>query len=420
MIVSKGMEAVASAASYVSDNFSIGEMTDGGKQVWDFLTGRSYNESTTEWKELPECVAKEVVVEEDADEGGNKPMEPKDGKGIFVQLRVNSDFSSFLSAERVYYQAQFHLCLYYSLVKKASQIEFPTLYDRARSTSFWEHVDNLESSPYPDMKIGDYALLELCIDCVMLVYLMPHVPKTRSLSTETDVTQCHVAQAFELVYFRLLRHLCALVEAYIDLVDVEAGAMMTLKTATHFLCRSVNRQAEASGAGQVPTDSPPKPTPSTQEPKGEIVISTTKPLRVKVLQKPLDLVEGDRKQISKLPDIKSLQHRRITAWNEHLKRFRDAQYDDRVGLKKELAKLVYLIDPTRFPPEQVYCHVHKRASHAIVVATSLVEKVCTRLYLSQEDLDEGADGELGTATFERWRWIIHNQKLYFRHFSGGV
>jgi len=98
MIVSKGMEAVASAASYVSDNFSIGEMTDGGKQVWDFLTGRSYNESTTEWKELPECVAKEVGEEEEIDEGGTKPTEPKDGKGIFVQLNVDSDFSSFLSA----------------------------------------------------------------------------------------------------------------------------------------------------------------------------------------------------------------------------------------------------------------------------------------------------------------------------------
>ena len=190
------------------------------------------------------------------------------------------------------------------------------------------------------MRIGEYALLELCIDCVMLVYLMPHVPKTRSMSTETDVTQCHVAQAFELIYFRLLRHLCALVEAYIDLVDVEAGAMMTLKTATYFLCRSVSRQVEASGVGQVPTESPPKPTPITQEPKAEIVISTTKPIRVKVLQKPLDLAEGDRKPISKLPDIKSLQQRRVTAWSEHLKRFRDAKYDDRVGLKKELTKLI--------------------------------------------------------------------------------
>lgn len=384
----------------------------------DWLQGKKYNDDVEErdfWLDLPQCCS--------TDEGGDCT--------VFVKLDPETKYVFFLTPERVYYQAQLHLCLYYSLVRRTSTVEFDKIYSSARKSKYWAaYVDNL--SPNLKMHVGDYAILEVCVDCVMLRHLMKRLPKRRT-GLDTSVDQTQIAQVFELIYFRLLRHLSALIEAYIDLVEVEARAMMTLKTAKYLLCRSLNRQHDQSAGNRShpPLGSPPLRTRSSSIDASHSlvdgVISTRRRrVRPSLLQEELVGAIGDNVEISSVSDIKTLHRARVKTWNEQIRTYRSEKYDQQAGLQAELEQLEYLLESNRFPIDKVYYHVHKRAYLAMGLAADIVNKTCMRLYKTKEQLEveeayvdgEESDEQIsGEDVFNRWTSILANMNFHFQHHS---
>jgi hypothetical protein len=403
------------AASFVSENFSL--MSTYAKKARDIVTGNIYNETTDEWNSLPNC----------SGENGR----------IFKELDAKGR-NMFLTDARVYYQAQIHLCLYYSLVQRSETVDFEEIYNAAKTGPYWVYVDNSNVR-----SIGDYALLELCIDCVMLKYLLPHLPKEEAKNlTVNSVKESLIAKVFELVYYRLLRHLCPLIEALIELNGIEsrammtipsARAMMTISSAKFLITRSLNRQSGNQSAGNRKQRlGSPLPELETT-PKADVhatrdgVISTYNGGAVgddvPLLKEVLIPAEGDKKEISEITEIKRLHRDRTQLWGKHLQNFRRKELDKSAGLTDELKVLSTLLTPAVFQGPGVYYHVHKHASVAIGLAEEVVRKVCPLLYVSQEQVDDGYelnDGEaIAEKITEKWIGIVNNVSLAFKHYAPG-
>ncbi len=375
------MDQLKDVASLASGNFSY--LADFVSKAWDTISGKEYNVAGSTWKDTPDC------------------------QGIFKKVDPETKSQKFpLTHERVYYQAQFHLCLYYSLVQKTTTKDFESIYDAAKSTEYWAYVDNSEFKT-----VGEYALLELCIDCVMLKYLLPHLSKTRTLHGETDLEETRLAQVFELIYFRLLRHLCSFIEAYAEIYPENfTRIMMTVKTARFLLTRSLTRQTKKKGAGN---ENPRLGHPIKQDKDKDA-------LQDCLLKESLKFAVGDEKEIDNISEIKKLHFDRMSQWYTNVCEFRTYGGDKDIGLTTELKLLEYLLEPTRFPVDKVYYHVHKRAYYAIALTQSMVEKVCGRLYPTQEQLEDEElkpDTVTGERVFNIWKGILLNTKLYFKHFE---
>jgi hypothetical protein len=386
------IKAIEKVSSFVSDKSS--GFSDAVKTVvayvnpytvFDYLTQKDYNVEEDVWSDIPE-------------------LKPR----IFLPLsNVESKKDSLLCSERVYYQSQLHLRLYYSLTRKTSTTDFDKIYTNARASRYWKFVDNSRIKT-----IGEYALLELAIDCVMLLHIRPHMAKSRaSNKLETEVSDNALTRAFELIYTRLLRHLCAFVEAYIDLIDFGAGAMMTINAARFLLTRSYNRQNGKSGGQRVKSGN----SPPLRKLSASLVVTTTSQTgKVQLLKELLKPAEGNQEEVSEWTDIRYLQQIRMKDYHKHLASYIKDGCDKEAGLSKELGILLYLLDPRAFTVDKPYPRTHKRATLAIELTHQMVEHVCTRLYppIQEDEIDNP-----GEKMFTVWKNVVRNHVHYFRYYG---
>lgn len=345
-----------------------------------------------------------------------------DLKSIFTPVLEPADDIAlgFLTHKRVYYHAQLHLWLYYSLVHKTDTTQFDEIYKAASENNQEIWRDYIVGSA-GEQTIGDYSILELCIDIVMLKYMMPHLTKNGQ-----SVITCKFSMAFELVYLRLLRHLCAFIEAYIDLNESEARAMMTLKTAKQLLCQGLNRQGSSSSAGNTAPNFDAKleaqakarvdPTHALQTHGG--TNATEGSINPTYLLKQTLAPAECEPESSSIADFKLLHRTRMGKWYDFCKAYKRSGFARSNGLERHIKTLMYLIGPIRFPIHDVYHHVDKQSVVAMKLAEDMVDLVCRRLYPSQEDLDdEGRTGLTGDMLVNRWKAIIGNVRLFFVHFT---
>lgn len=300
----------------------------------DYLTGKSYNESNEEWNAVPPLT--------------------NDVFKLLLDVQHSED-DEVIAEARVFYQCQLRLRRYYSLVESGSTEEFDRTYSTLVINSpFWKFVDN---SGLKTMR--ELALLEITCDCVMLRYLLPHLTKVRSMTNplETEVDQGQFSQAFELIYYRLVRQLCALVELY--------GEPRLFRL---FMCLGDARRAFLTTRQHI--EPPQSYADLTEFILDEALIQGNPPHPMKQY--------GEIKR--SLREILEKCHRGIT----HYRYFGIAVFRiDPLFPNSILDQFIYLLDPAAFPQTQVYPRVHKRAHLAIELTKTIIEKIFPGHFVQQ-------------------------------------
>jgi hypothetical protein len=181
---------------------------------------------------------------------------------------------------------------------------------------------------------GDHALIETCALCVIL----------RDFGEEDEAAS---------YYQRLLRYTCALIEAYIQLIEMECRAMMTVARSRDILTGLTEWQDCIPVLRMKMPDPPPSaiPPPTPEE-------------------------------------LKKDERGSIQFWRNMLVQYMDEGLHREVGLSYEMLNLAVLMgDGDHTHPPGIPART--KARRLRYITRRVVERVCTQLYPSREQVADG-------------------------------